>query len=175
MKILFFIVIVTLRSFTADAQVKHTDFASEPFYINAAGEKIPLEKSAAKMNQARKGNNSPTYIIEAEHASVSFPITDTIKLLVNTTQDLSMIGPSRIFHIYHLNINNGKREAVVQVDAGYGKKSGNERIDYQHKASTDKIVFIITEKLPPGEYAFFNMMTAKASDYSIYAFCFRIK
>jgi hypothetical protein len=178
MKIFFFVLSVAIQSFTTIAQNKDASssiVADQPYYINDSGQMIPLEKSAAKMSRVWKSNMAPTYVIEDEHALVSFSSTDTVKLSLNTSKDYSQVDPAILFHIYHLNINNGKREAIVQQQTGYGKKVGNERIAYQFKASSEKIVFTITEKLPPGEYAIINMLSANRKDYSVNAFCFRIE
>ena len=178
MKMFFFVLSVFIQSFTTIAQNKDASSSiieDQPYYVTNSGQMIPLEKSAAKMGKVGKSGMAPTYVIEAEHALVSFPSTDTVKLSLNTSRDYRQIDPAILFHIYHLNINNGKREAIVQQKTGYGKKAGNERIAYQVKASSEKIVFTITEKLPPGEYAIINMLSANRSDYSVNAFCFRIE
>lgn len=145
-----------------------------PYLLNGDGTLTALEKSVAKLNIPKKRSEDPSYQIQKENSTVTVPARDSIHLVLHTPIDFRGYDPSMVFHIYRLRINNGNREAVMQQKPGGGKSTGNERIAYQLRTEGTTYHFLMNEKLPPGEYAFMNMMSMNA-DYTAVAYCFRVE
>ena len=145
----------------------------EPFYIKPTGQLMSLEKSIADFIMPTKKQKQAIYVIKGEKAGVVLPSSDSIRLVFSTAVDMKGWDPGLMFHVYHLTGNNGNREAVLQ-SAGSSGKGGKDKINCLVRQDGMVIEFLIKEKLPPGEYAFLNLMTP-VQNYSVNAYCFRVE
>jgi hypothetical protein len=174
----FFMIAGTLK---AQDQYPSPEYANHPYFFDKSTKQITaLEKSSAKISTKMKalgyGGTSIQYVIDGNTSSLSIPGGDTTEFVI--TGGNTMMDPSQMLSLYLLDANKKQRSAVMAQGKGlFGKKPEAGKITCLLKKFNDKYVLVVPQKLPPGQYAFINMVGGSGGgmDASYDAYCFMIK
>ena len=171
--ILFLISTHTIALSQADSSYPTPEFAKQPYYFDQLNKQlIPLEKAIAKMNTKINvmGRGSMSYVIEQPNSRVTLVASNRSQFII-TDLPSALMDPTAMMPLYR--IKSGKKQREIPMPNG-GQTNESNKIDYELKKAGEKYIFVVIQPLPPGEYAFVNMMSM-GQGQSLTAYCFRVQ
>jgi len=156
--------------------------SNQPYYFDIGTQATtPLEKLQATRKTQMKmfglGGASSMYIIAGAQSAVMLPSADSMAFVISAGRlGLSVLGNSGLLSLYKLKPEGAERHAVIKEKKGLtsGDNGKSEKIEYITRRDGDKIVIVLSQKPPPGEYAFLSMKSI-VLDKTIEVFCFRVE
>ena len=174
-----FIVFVVFLAFSlmASAQADSTyptpEFSRQPYFFDQLSKQlIPLEKAIARMKTryAMMGAGSFGYIIEEPTSRVTLVAANRSQFIV-TDLSSGLMDPAAMMPLFRLKTGKKQREIVMGMG---GRMDDSEKVDFELKKIGEKYIFVLLQPLPPGEYAFVNMMSMGQSQ-TVTAYCFKVR
>ena len=171
--ILFLLSSYTVALAQADSSYPTPEFAKQPYYFDQLNKQlIPLEKAIAKMNTkiGMMGRGSVAYVVEGPNSRVTLVASNRSQFII-TDLASTFMDPTAMMPLYR--IKSGKKQREIPMPGG-GRSNESDKIDYELKKAGEKYIFVVIQPLPPGEYAFVNMMSM-GQGQSLTAYCFRVQ
>lgn len=154
------------------------EFTNQPYFFDKENNKlIPLEATSAKLKSKVKalgyGGFSSGFEIKGSNSTIVITTKDAAEFVLSGN---TMMDPSQTTSLYKLKNNKNSREVVMTQHKGmFGKSDDKDnKINFNVKKDGNNYVFVVSEKLEAGEYAFINMMS-RSADQSMKVYCFSVK